>query len=145
MNQDYNYILDSLPYQDPFLFVDELISVSNETCEGKYRFLEDAFFYKGHFKNHPVTPGVIITECMAQIGVVCLGIFILKDSLAATPQLALSSHTVDFYKPVYPGETVTVLSEKHYFRFQKLQCAVKMLNEKGELVAKGTISGMVSH
>jgi 3-hydroxyacyl-[acyl-carrier-protein] dehydratase len=50
---------------------------------------------------------------------------------------------MDFYLPVLPNENVTVISEKEVFRFNKLKCKVKMLNEKGELVARGLISGMI--
>ena len=69
-------ILKYLPYQRPFLFVDELTEISENGIIGSYTFPVDSFFYKGHFKDHPVTPGVILTEVMAQIGVVCLGIFL---------------------------------------------------------------------
>ena len=138
-------IIKYLPYQEPFLFVDEISELSEKGIKGSYKFREDAYFYKGHFKNHPVTPGVIITEVMAQIGLVCLGIFILNPEKGASqPKIALTSHAVDFYVPVFPGETITVISEKQYFRFNKLKCAVKAFNSKGEMVARGEIAGMLT-
>ncbi len=122
----------------------EILSVSEEGIKGTYTFDPDSFFYKGHFKGNPITPGVILTECMAQIGLVCFGIYILhKENISEKSTFALSSTEIDFYLPVYPGEKVTVLSEKIYFRFQKLKCKVRMMNEKGEIVAIGTISGMI--
>lgn len=138
----FNEILDKLPYSHPFLFVDELIRIDENSVEGTYTFSEDEFFYKGHFKNQPVTPGVILTECMAQIGVVCLGIFLLKDEIGERQKIALSSTDVDFYLPVLPGEKVTVISEKMYFRFKKLKCEVKMYNAEAKLISKGKIAGM---
>jgi 3-hydroxyacyl-[acyl-carrier-protein] dehydratase len=137
-------IIALLPYSKPFLFVDGVNSVSeNEIC-GYYTFRKDEYFYQGHFKDNPITPGVILTECMAQIGLVCFGIFLLKDELQTTkkPQVALTSNQMDFYLPVLPGEKVIVHSEKEVFRFNKLKCKVKMLNKNGELVARGVISGM---
>ena len=138
-------IIKNLPYQKPFLFVDELTEISESGISGNYTFKESAFFYEGHFKENPITPGVILTETMAQIGVVCLGIFLLKDKISTTikPQIALTSNVVDFYLPVLPNEKVTVISEKEYFRFNKLKCRVKMINSKNELVCRGTISGMI--
>lgn len=137
-------IIKLLPYQQPFLFVDELTTISSEGVTGNYTFKKGAYFYKGHFKNNPITPGVILTECMAQIGLVCLGIYILKDEFSeGNPQIALTSSQVDFFLPVLPGEKVTVVSEKEVFRFNKLKCNVKLLNEKGELVCRGKISGML--
>jgi 3-hydroxyacyl-[acyl-carrier-protein] dehydratase len=143
MNQ--TEIIKNLPYQKPFLFVDELIEISENGITGTYTFQKEAFFYEGHFKDNPVTPGVILTETMAQIGVVCLGIYLLKDKISATikPQIALTSNQIDFFLPVLLNEKVTVISEKAYFRFNKLKCKVKMLNAKNELICRGTISGMI--
>ena len=140
-----NDIIKLLPYQHPFLFVDTLTMVSNEGITGGYTFKKDEYFYKGHFKDNPITPGVILTECMAQIGLVCLGIYMLKDEILKDnkPQIALTSSQVDFFLPVFPGETVTVVSEKEVFRFNKLKCKVKMFNQKNELVCRGQISGML--
>ena len=143
MNQQ--QIIKNLPYQAPFLFVDELTEISENGISGNYTFKENAFFYEGHFKENPITPGVILTETMAQIGVVCLGIFLLQDKISTTkkPQVALTSNVVDFYVPVLPNEKVRVISEKEYFRFNKLKCRVEMINAKNELVCRGTISGMI--
>ena len=107
-------IIALLPYDEPFLFVDGLSDISSEGISGHYTFKEESYFYKGHFKGNPVTPGVILTECMAQIGLVCLGIYILKDQLKGKPkpQIALTSSQMDFFLPVYPGEKVIVISEK---------------------------------
>jgi 3-hydroxyacyl-[acyl-carrier-protein] dehydratase len=141
----YNSILDQLPYTKPFLFVDELLCVDEKSAEGLYTFPTDAYFYQGHFKNNPVTPGVILTECMAQIGVVCLGIFLLKSEQMThnETQIALSSSEVDYYLPVFPGEQVRVVSEKLFFRFNKLKCEVRMFNAENKLVCRGRIAGMI--
>jgi 3-hydroxyacyl-[acyl-carrier-protein] dehydratase len=138
-------IISLLPYQEPFLFVDELISASEEGVQGSYTFDENAFFYQGHFKNNPITPGVILTETMAQIGLVCLGIYLMKEEITKTEniQIALTSHQIDFFIPVKPGESVSVISEKVYFRFHKLKCKVKMFNTNDDLVCRGTIAGMI--
>lgn len=140
-----NEILQLLPYSDPFLFVNELEKVDENGVIGNYTFPKDSFFYKGHFKNNPVTPGVILTETMAQIGVVCLGINLMKNKISNEkfPKIALTSNEINFYKPVFPEEKVTVISEKIYFRFGKLKCKVEMRNEENELVCKGTIAGMI--
>ena len=141
---EYKHIIEKLPYSEPFLFVDKLILVSEGGVIGNYTFKKDSFFYKGHFKDNPITPGVILTECMAQIGLVCLGIYILrKENLSEGTKFVMSSNEIDYYLPVFPGEKVNVVSEKIYFRFQKLKCNIRMQNNKNELIAKGTISGMV--
>ena len=138
-------IIQFLPYQTPFLFVEELTSLSDKGVEGFYTFKTDEYFYQGHFKDNPIIPGVILTEVMSQIGVVCLGIYLLREDISETKksQIALSSSEVDFFLPVLPKERVKVISEKLYFRFNKLKCKVQLFNEKNELVCRGTISGML--
>ena len=138
-------IIKLLPYQTPFLFVEELTYISKNRSEGYYTFKQDEYFYKGHFKDKPITPGVILTEVMAQIGLVCLGIYLLKKEISKTkkPEIALTSNEIDFFLPVKPKERVKVVSEKIYFRFNKLKCKVQLFNKKNELVCKGTISGML--
>lgn len=134
-------ILSKLPYQKPFLFVDELLQINGNGAKGTFTFDEKLDFYKGHFKDNPITPGVILIETMAQIGLVCLGIYLtLNEDFS---QIAFSSSEVEFLKPVYPNEKVTVISEKVYFRFGKLKCNVRMMNSKNEEVCSGTLSGII--
>jgi 3-hydroxyacyl-[acyl-carrier-protein] dehydratase len=136
-------IISKLPYSKPFLFVDEIIRIDENGVEGSYTFDENLDFYKGHFKDNPVTPGVILTEVMGQIGLVCLGIFLLDDSFNKNTSIALTSSEIQFLKPIFPNEKVTVISEKMYFRFGKLKCKVIMKNLKGDNVCTGIIAGMI--
>ncbi len=136
-------IISKLPFSKPFLFVDEILSISENGVEGCYTYNENLEFYKGHFKDFPVTPGVILTETMAQIGVVCLGIYLLGTEFNSKTKIAMTSSEIEYLKPVYPNEKVIVLSEKIYFRFGKLKCKVKMLNDSGLEVCTGTIAGII--
>lgn len=138
-------IVHQLPYTKPFLFVDEIIDIHDKGVEGTYRFMPEATFYEGHFKDNPVTPGVLLTECCAQIGLVCLGIYLLGNRTEPEDlKIGMSSSQMEFLIPVVPGEQVRVVSELVYFRFQKLKCTVKMYNENNKLVCKGTLAGMIS-
>lgn len=141
-------IISKLPYAAPFLFVDEILQINGQGVTGIYKFPEDSFFYGGHFKDNPVTPGVILTECMAQIGVVCLGIFLISSenngNLKSDRKIGLSSTEIDFFKPVFPGELVKVVSTKEYFRFNKLKCNVEMFDKEDNLICRGKIAGMIS-
>jgi 3-hydroxyacyl-[acyl-carrier-protein] dehydratase len=146
----YKEILELLPYKSSFRFVDEIILLDENGVTGNYTLRKNSFFYQDHFPGNPVTPGVIVIEIMAQIGLVVLGIF-----LALHPQQKISvnkgetifplftSTEVAFFKMVLPGEKVTVISKKQYFRFNKLKCYIEMMNEAGELVARGVFSGMI--
>lgn len=142
-NMEIKKILSSLPYGPEFLFVDGLHRVDEEGAEGYFTFRKDKDYFKGHFRDQPVTPGVLLTECCAQIGLVCLGIFLGEAQGVKAASLALSSTEMQFFLPVLPGEMVLVRSRIHYFRFNKLKCGVRMYNQQSELVCKGLLSGML--
>ena len=96
--------------------------------------------------NFPVTPGVILLECMMQIGLVSLGIYLLRDKsfdLRGNSTVAMVENEARFHKPVFPNEKVTVVSDLEYFRFHKLKSKVKMLNADNELVCSGIFSGIL--
>jgi 3-hydroxyacyl-[acyl-carrier-protein] dehydratase len=136
-------ILSKLPYSKPFLFVDEIVEINENGVKGNFTFDENLEFYKGHFKDNPVTPGVILTEVMAQIGLICLGILLLKNDFNKNSMIALTSTEIEFLKPVFPNEKVNVFSEKIYFRFGKLKCKVIMTNYRNEEVCSGIIAGII--
>ena len=144
----YQEVLNHLPYKSSFRFIDTLLHIDENGATGEYTLRKDAFFYEDHFPGHPVTPGVIITEIMAQIGLVTLGIYLLmkeqSSKVQAEPVFPLfTSSEVEFYKAVLPGEKVRVVSQKIYFRFGKLKCAVQMLDSHNNRIAKGTFAGMM--
>lgn len=148
----YNKIIACLPYKSSFLFVDNVTALSDNGVTGDYTLKPDSFFYEDHFIGNPVTPGVIITEIMAQIGLVVLATYLMIDDKISTDVVMsedsfplLTSTEVSFFKMVSPGEKVTVSSAKEYFRFGKLKCKVEMHNEHAELVARGVFSGIVKN
>ncbi len=147
-----NDIISLLPYKSSFLFVDNILSLHDDGVTGEYTLRRDAFFYEDHFVNNPITPGVIITEIMAQIGLVVLGVHLIisgkKEGGVVMDDGSfplLTATDVSFFKMVLPGEKVTVISKKEYFRFGKLKCSVQMHNNASELVAKGIFSGIIKN
>jgi 3-hydroxyacyl-[acyl-carrier-protein] dehydratase len=147
-----NDILNYLPYKSSFLFVDNITALDDNGVTGDHTLKPEAFFYEDHFPGNPVTPGVIITEIMAQIGLVVLGIYLMLNGapqegavMNAGSFPLLTSTNVEFFKMVSPGEKVTVNSKKQYFRFGKLKCLVEMHNQSGDLVAKGVFSGIIKN
>src|ERR1700759_513887 len=132
-----NHILSHLPYKSSFRFVDNIISMNEDEVVGEYTLKPDSFFYEDHFVGNPVTPGVIITEIMAQIGLVTLGIFLLSKEATTGKEETnfplFTSTDISFHKMVLPGEKVTVVSKKQYFRFGKLKCYVEMWDSSNDL------------
>ncbi len=139
-------ILTLLPQQEPFRFVDNILEVDEDHIVANYRFRPEADFYKGHFPGNPVTPGVILLESLAQVGVVALGIYLfaLEEGLrGVTDKIALFVDAdVEFSGMVLPGEKVIISGKKVFFRRNKLRTEAMMTTEDGNLVCSGTISGL---
>lgn len=142
-------VLALVPQQRPFRFIDEIISLNEDEIVGAYRFREDEFFYQGHFPGRPITPGVILIETMAQIGVVAFGMYLLSCQKNVPPgqlngPLSLFSlaDNIEFKAIVYPGERVIVKGRKIYLRKDVLKVDVNMERENGEVVCMGQLAGM---
>ena len=138
-------VLDLIPQQDPFRFIDDIIELDDDHIVGTYRFRPEADFYRGHFPGNPVTPGVILIESLAQVGIVALGIYLLaQESEADTSKVTtlFTDTDVEFTGIVSPGDRVTVTAEKVFFRRRKLRSKAEMKLDDGTLVCSGTVSGM---
>jgi 3-hydroxyacyl-[acyl-carrier-protein] dehydratase len=142
-------ILGAIPQQPPFRFIDDLLEADREHIVGTYRFREDEFFYKGHFPENPITPGVILVEAMAQTGVVAFGLYLFMTEQKGSAEGAKKLTTlftvleeVEFRGIVKPGERVIIRGEKIYFRKGSLKTRISMTRENGELVCTGVLAGM---
>jgi 3-hydroxyacyl-[acyl-carrier-protein] dehydratase len=141
-------ILNSVPQQHPFRFIDEILELDDEHIVGSYRFREDEYFYRGHFPDQPITPGVILIETMAQMGVVAFGLYLytkqINTSIDASKELTTLftlAEGVEFTGLVMPGERVITRGQKIYFRMGNLKSKVTMERENGEMVSSGVLAG----
>ena len=139
-------VLDLIPQQRPFRFIDRLVELGEASAVGEYTFRDDETFYAGHFPGHPVTPGVILIETMCQTGLVALGIHLLGMELpareVAKTVTLFTDAEVEFERVVGPGQTVRVSAEKVFWRRRKLKSKVELKLADGTYVAGGTVSGM---
>jgi len=142
-------VLELVPQRAPFRFIDEIISLDEHHIVGAYRFRDDEYFYRGHFPGRPITPGVILIETMAQIGVVAFGMYLLACQKNVRPgqlngSLSLFSlaDNIEFKGIVSPGERVIVKGKKIYMRNGALKVDISMERENGEVVCVGQLAGM---
>lgn len=102
---DINEIMKYLPHRYPFLLVDRIVEIGEARIVGIKNVTINEPFFQGHFPGHPIMPGVLLIEAMAQVG----GIFAFK-SLNATPDTKvvyfMGIDGARFRKPVLPGDQV---------------------------------------
>ncbi|MEI7638022.1 MAG: beta-hydroxyacyl-ACP dehydratase [Syntrophus sp. (in: bacteria)] len=141
-------ILNAVPQQPPFRFIEEILEMDGECITGTYRFRRDEYFYRGHFPDRPVTPGVILIEAMAQTGVVAHGLYLSMTKLGASVEAVKKITTlftyadeVEFLGIVVPGERIIFRGRKVYFRQGSLKASVTAEREDGEVVCRGTLAG----
>ena len=101
-----------LPHREPFLFVDkcEIIEVGIKGV-GYRKFLPNEFFFKGHFPELPIVPGVILIEALAQTA----GIVVSKtfdENEEDISVLFMSVSDAKFRKPVLPNDDISFEVEK---------------------------------
>jgi len=102
-NIDINEIKKYLPHRYPFLLVDKIIDIEEKKITGLKNVTVNEPFFEGHFPQHPVMPGVLIIEALAQtLGVLVLRIKENKGKLA----YFASINNAKFRKPVFPGDTL---------------------------------------
>ena len=105
MKLDIEEIKKLIPHRDPFLFVDTCeIIVPGEHGKSNKLFTENEYFFKGHFPDNPIVPGVIIVEAMAQTAGIVVS-YKLKD-FNEKSVLFMSVNKAKFRKPILPNEQV---------------------------------------
>jgi beta-hydroxyacyl-ACP dehydratase FabZ len=98
-------IIESLPHRYPFLLVDRILEVTDATrVVGLKNVTINEPFFQGHFPGHPIMPGVLIVEAMAQTG----GVLLLSSVEDPQDKVVyfMSLDNVKFRKPVVPGDQI---------------------------------------
>jgi UDP-3-O-[3-hydroxymyristoyl] N-acetylglucosamine deacetylase/3-hydroxyacyl-[acyl-carrier-protein] dehydratase len=115
---DTDQVMQILPHRFPFLMVDRIISFETETkCVGVKTVTINEPFFQGHFPGHPVMPGVMQIEAMAQVASILL--FKLAKTTSRIGYF-MSADAVKFRKPVLPGDTIFIHAELTKSRGERL-------------------------
>ena len=94
-----------IPHREPFLFIDTCdIKIPGEYGVSSKIFKENEYFFKGHFPNNPIVPGVIIVEAMAQTAGIVVS-YNLKD-YDEKSVLFMSVSKAKFRKPILPNDKI---------------------------------------
>jgi 3-hydroxyacyl-[acyl-carrier-protein] dehydratase len=101
-------VLGRIPHRPPFLFVDEILSETAEGLVARRTWRADEDFYKGHYPDAPITPGVLLCEAVFQTGALYLSRSLSENGVPTGIPLLVKISDVRFRSPVYPGDTVTI-------------------------------------
>ena len=105
---DIDAILKLLPHRYPFLMIDRVVDVvRNQSAVGIKNVSANESFFAGHFPNHPVMPGVLIIESMAQTAAV-LVVETLGPEAAGKVVYFMSIEGAKFRRPVVPGDQLRI-------------------------------------
>lgn len=107
-------IMEIIPHRDPFLLIDEVLEMEvGVRIKARKYIKEEDFWFKGHFPDYPVTPGVLMIEMLAQAGAVCM---LSKPQYKGKIALFAGIDKAKFRKQVKPGDVldleVEIIREK---------------------------------
>jgi 3-hydroxyacyl-[acyl-carrier-protein] dehydratase len=135
-------ILQAIPHRYPFLMIDRVVDlVTNQSAIGIKNVSVNESFFQGHFPNHPVMPGVLIIEAMAQTAAI-LVVETLGPDAAGRVVYFMSVDGAKFRRPVIPGDQLRIHCAK-----QRNRGNVWKFHAEGKVdrivVAEATITAMI--
>ena len=138
---DINEIMEMIPHRYPFLLIDKVKDIqSGESAIGIKNVTVDEPYFEGHFPGHPIMPGVLIIEAMAQTSAV-----LVVEAMGKQENRLVYFMTVDqarFRKPVLPGDRLelTVRKERSRGNVWKFKGEAHV---DGNLKAEAVFSAMI--
>jgi len=132
-------IMKLLPHRYPFLMVDKVVKIEGERIVGVKNVTMNEHFFQGHFPGHPIMPGVLQLEAIAQVA----GILMMKRAEIGH-QLAyfMSAENVKWRKPVVPGDVLMIDVEITKTR-GKICKAKGVCRVSGEIVSEAEVTFIV--
>jgi UDP-3-O-[3-hydroxymyristoyl] N-acetylglucosamine deacetylase/3-hydroxyacyl-[acyl-carrier-protein] dehydratase len=132
-------VMKYIPHRPPFLMVDRILKVDGDKITGLKNVTINEGYFQGHFPGHPIMPGVLQLEAMAQVA----GVLLLKQ-IEAVNQVAyfMSAENVKWRKPVVPGDTLLIEVELTKTR-GKVGKANGVCKVGGEIVSEASVTFML--
>jgi UDP-3-O-[3-hydroxymyristoyl] N-acetylglucosamine deacetylase/3-hydroxyacyl-[acyl-carrier-protein] dehydratase len=128
-----------LPHRYPFLMVDRVTKIDGNRITAIKNVTVNEPYFQGHFPGHPIMPGVLQLEAIAQVA----GILMLRNA-ENMGQIAyfMSAEEVKWRKPVSPGEVLVIEVEMTKMR-GKIGKAKGLCKVRGEVVSEAEVTFML--
>lgn len=101
-------IQDLIPHRPPFLFVDDVVDISESRIVTRARAAPEADYFRGHYPGHPVMPGVLLCECCFQAGAILLARRLGAEAAPRGVPVVTRISDARFRHMVRPGDVLTV-------------------------------------
>jgi len=95
----------AIPHRPPFLLIDEIVQRTNDAIICRKTFKPDEWFFRGHYPDYPIVPGVLLCEACMQAGAVLLAG--VAQGTSGVP-VATRANDVKFKRMIRPGDTVEI-------------------------------------
>ena len=136
-------IKELIPHREPFIYLDRLINIEKlKKASGIKRFRESEEFFKGHFPDKPVVPGVILIEMMAQTAAALIA-YSLKSETFDKIVYLMNVESSKFRLPVFPEMKVRADVESLRSRGRVWKFYGKMNDENDNIVCESIWSAMI--
>lgn len=136
---DISEIMKTIPHRYPFLMVDKILSMEGNRVVGVKNVTINEPYFQGHFPGHPIMPGVLQLEAIAQVAG-----FLMLRTVTPGSQVAyfMSAENVKWRKPVLPGDVLIIEIEMTKMR-GKIGKAKGVCKVAGEVVSEADVTFMV--
>ena len=107
---DKEKIKEIIPYDEPFLFINGVEEIGENNISGFYQTTIDDYYFKGHFVDFKIMPGVLVVEALAQLSTI-----LLRKKVGESHKnyhfLAYDVRSGQFLKPIFPGDKIALKAE----------------------------------
>ena len=139
----FDEIKELIPHREPFIYLDRLFNIVKlKKASGLKTFKKNEGFFKGHFPNNPVVPGVILIEMMAQTAAALIAYSLKKETFDKIVYL-MNVESSKFRNPVFPEMKVQANVKSLRSRGRVWKFYGEMRDEKNNLVCESIWSAMI--
>ena len=127
-------VKDILPHREPFLFIDEIVEMNEDSIVATRTVRADEPQFQGHYPGRPIMPGVLLCETIVQCGAYLMAIKMGEDASMTGAPVVARMNNVKFKRMVVPGDALRIESE-HLRTMRGAHMMTGRIRRDGKIVA----------